>query len=742
MNEQQPLVSCIMPTYNRRKFVPHAIRYFLRQEYNNKELIIIDDGTDPIIDLVPDKPNIRYFRLDQKLTLGAKLNMACTYANGEIIANWDDDDWYAERRLNYQVAELTKQGTDVCGLNKLLYYDLGQKNGYQYSYPSDEKAWLLGSSLCYKKEFWSGNKYADINIGMDALFVWGTSADRITALPDHTIAVHTIHDQNVSPKKMDNAWWERYPEEELEKVMSNDWDWYQKAGTYELINKQMAVNGTVPDQPYTASNIYLCLVHENGDCIIDLIRNLHYQDPESMIILYNGSNNPDLLKIRFPFENFGVVCHPKPVPVKYGYLHNCALSCMQFALDNFSFEYLTIVDSDQLAIRSGYTRYLRRYMESQSNAGMLSNRPERFTAANQEVWTSIQAFKEYELWKPFLKNFHDGESKFVHWTFWPSTVFTAEAASDLVKIFHTNKQLQGIMQQTEIWATEEIILPTLVSLLGYDIIKNPCCHDFVQYQQSYTPQDIDRAIEIPQAYWIHPVTRKYDDPVRKHTRYKLRHYSADNNNQLDSGNKPEPFLSIPLINKSKEVEGWIDELEADLLISTTLKACIDFPGINTVVEVGSYHGRSTIIIASVLKAFFPGAKIYSIDPHDGKLGALDQGLYSFPPSYDHFLRNIQRAQLADVVGIIRSDSSSVKWDKAISFLYIDGLHDYPNVSRDYYRFSEWIVTGGFIAFHDYADYFPGVKAFVRELLDLNAYREVFKVSSLIVLQKLPGVKNI
>ena len=51
-----PMVSCIMPTYNRREFIPNAIRYFLRQDYDNKELIIIDDGTDNIADLVPDSP--------------------------------------------------------------------------------------------------------------------------------------------------------------------------------------------------------------------------------------------------------------------------------------------------------------------------------------------------------------------------------------------------------------------------------------------------------------------------------------------------------------------------------------------------------------------------------------------------------------------------------------------------------------------------------------------------------------
>ena len=55
----QPLVSCIMPTYNRREFVPRAIRYFLRQDYANKELIIIDDGTDAIKDLVSDDERIR-----------------------------------------------------------------------------------------------------------------------------------------------------------------------------------------------------------------------------------------------------------------------------------------------------------------------------------------------------------------------------------------------------------------------------------------------------------------------------------------------------------------------------------------------------------------------------------------------------------------------------------------------------------------------------------------------------------
>ena len=41
-----PLVSCVMPTANRRPYVAQAIRYFQRQDYPNKELVILDDGED------------------------------------------------------------------------------------------------------------------------------------------------------------------------------------------------------------------------------------------------------------------------------------------------------------------------------------------------------------------------------------------------------------------------------------------------------------------------------------------------------------------------------------------------------------------------------------------------------------------------------------------------------------------------------------------------------------------------
>ena len=91
-----------MPTADRRRFIPAAIRLFLEQDYENKELLIVDDGVDRIEDLVPEHSQIRYIGLSQRTRLGTKRNLACEAARGDVIVHWDDDDWHAPWRVRYQ----------------------------------------------------------------------------------------------------------------------------------------------------------------------------------------------------------------------------------------------------------------------------------------------------------------------------------------------------------------------------------------------------------------------------------------------------------------------------------------------------------------------------------------------------------------------------------------------------------------------------------------------------------------
>lgn len=146
------LVSCIMPTYNRRLFVHKAIEYFLRQDYPKRELVIVDDGEDSIRDLVPNDSCIRYICNNNKSPVGAKRNLACKEANGKIILHWDDDDWMAHWRISYQVKALLKEHADICGLEKIIFYDPKDRQSWFYLYPGRGKPWVYGGSLCYTKK--------------------------------------------------------------------------------------------------------------------------------------------------------------------------------------------------------------------------------------------------------------------------------------------------------------------------------------------------------------------------------------------------------------------------------------------------------------------------------------------------------------------------------------------------------------------------------------------------------------
>src|SRR5919202_1010856 len=490
-----PLVSCIMPTCNRRRFVPLAVEYFLRQDYANRELIVVDDGSDPVGDLIPPDARIRYIRLDERLTVGAKRNLANEHARGEIIAHWDDDDWHAPHRLRYQVESLLREDAEVCGINRLLFYDIEGVRAWLYVYPLQQRLWLSGSSLCYHRDFWMGHHFANVNTGEDAIFVWNGQFERTLVLPDPTFHVGMIHRHNVSPKQTSGAYWQPYPVAEVRQLLGTDWGRYRRESTG-IING-VRPSGFLVEKPLRPiRNVFACLVHESQECIVDLVRNLRYLDPDSTILLYNGGQDRRLLDGRFPFERFGAVVIPQPRPLVWGRLHDFALDSMRFALDQIPFDTLTIVDSDQLALGRGYSSYLASALDGLSGVGSLVNVPEPQPPSTR-VGPAMAAYKEIDLWRPFFRRFRDGERKFAHWSFWPATVFTADAAHDLTHLFASDTHLHDIMSRTQIWATEEVILPTLVALLGHKIVDNHCSYDYVRYRVTYSIAHVDAALARP-----------------------------------------------------------------------------------------------------------------------------------------------------------------------------------------------------------------------------------------------------
>jgi glycosyltransferase involved in cell wall biosynthesis len=218
----QPLVSCIMPTRDRRPFVGRAVAQFLAQDYPNLELVVVDDGADPIADLLPADPRVRLLRPDRRLSVGAKRNLACEAAAGDVVVHWDDDDWMAPWRVSYQVGELDARNAQVCGLARLYFYDEGSGGAWEYVYPPNVRGWVAGGTLCYRRDVWRRHRFPDVNEGEDTRFVWTLRGVALLALEDPRFYVATIHRGNTSRKRTAERRYRPCPREIVEEIMQRD----------------------------------------------------------------------------------------------------------------------------------------------------------------------------------------------------------------------------------------------------------------------------------------------------------------------------------------------------------------------------------------------------------------------------------------------------------------------------------------------------------------------------------------
>lgn len=113
----QPLVSVLVPTYNRAELLPECIESVLMQSEPNLELIVVDDGsTDSTIELMryytKRDQRVKYFRQENGGIAKAR-NTAFNVSSGKYIAVMDSDDVCNPERLKMSVEALKKYNADV-----------------------------------------------------------------------------------------------------------------------------------------------------------------------------------------------------------------------------------------------------------------------------------------------------------------------------------------------------------------------------------------------------------------------------------------------------------------------------------------------------------------------------------------------------------------------------------------------------------------------------------------------------
>ncbi|USK82054.1 class I SAM-dependent methyltransferase [Peribacillus frigoritolerans] len=96
-----------------------------------------------------------------------------------------------------------------------------------------------------------------------------------------------------------------------------------------------------------------------------------------------------------------------------------------------------------------------------------------------------------------------------------------------------------------------------------------------------------------------------------------------------------------------------------------------------------------------------------------------------------FWDNVKSHSLEKFIIPIKKHSAEAYHDcpKCIAAIFIDGEHEYSSVKHDIIHYAPRVVKGGFIVFHDYSDYFPGVSKAVDELCN-NAITNMLLYSTI------------
>lgn len=125
-NNKNPLVSVLICTYNRANLIKRAILSAIDQDYNNLEIIIIDDAstdnTKEIIDSIKSERVIKYYKNNRNLNIALSRNESIKYSSGKYLAILDSDDYWIEKNKIKNQVDFLEKNKDIAlvGTNAVI----------------------------------------------------------------------------------------------------------------------------------------------------------------------------------------------------------------------------------------------------------------------------------------------------------------------------------------------------------------------------------------------------------------------------------------------------------------------------------------------------------------------------------------------------------------------------------------------------------------------------------------------
>lgn len=233
----RPLVSCICITKNRRMLVRKSVEYFHRSRYlyavagGGAELVIVDGSTKPNEALASGAdPWVRYLHLpSEQPRVGHFHNVACEAARGDIVIQWDDDDWHNPYRIVRQSGTLEAAGEGFTFSSALWWYHVSSGRACR------SRSWgpghgSLGALFAYHRSLWQAAPFHDVDQAEDQGW-WSDHKARGTPFldsEDPTLVVYMRH--NVNGSALSNYRFTDEDTRDARDLMGADVDFYDELG--------------------------------------------------------------------------------------------------------------------------------------------------------------------------------------------------------------------------------------------------------------------------------------------------------------------------------------------------------------------------------------------------------------------------------------------------------------------------------------------------------------------------------
>jgi len=172
-----PLVSCLCCTYNRKTPLEEAIQCFIDQDYENRELIILNDQEGVTLKIEDCPSNIHIHNYSKRFnSLGEKRNYIKTLASGEYFCIWDDDDLYVPIRISKSIEIFRNDIYADIIKSKYAFMSINNKD---YKVVCN----LFHSQACISKEYMNKNQYPEKSVGEDMEFEKGAKIKSVETSP-------------------------------------------------------------------------------------------------------------------------------------------------------------------------------------------------------------------------------------------------------------------------------------------------------------------------------------------------------------------------------------------------------------------------------------------------------------------------------------------------------------------------------------------------------------------------------